>query len=284
MPARKHGYRRISALCLAAALLPAVAACGPTADQVTARTEARTSTPAAPPPVPQQARVRTAEPDPTIVPEPIQVTVSGAQAGMAEPVQEACQLLLRQDTGEFAEAGNCVAAAMEAGTGGEQKVTTTASWLPPGTYTMVFRTAPEFAMELQSADGELAISVAGGTRTLRTPESEVKADSSGGAEETYAAVLADAAELTANPERLRGLMQTAGPARAEYGVDYNGALATRLTAVVEPENPGDFAGTVVLTLDDLYRPLLVEYAGTNRGINTSIRAEISGWGSSGALR
>ena len=283
MPAREHGYRRIAALCLAAVLLPAVAACGPTAEQLTARTEARESTPA-PPPVPQQGRVRTAEPVPTAVPEPLQVAVSGAQAGMAEPVQEACQFLLRQDSGEFPEAADCVAAAMKAGTGAEQKVTTTASWLPPGTYTMVFRTAGEFAMELQSEDGELEISVAGGTRTLRTPDSEVSADSSGGAEETYAAVLADAAELTANPERLRGLMQTANPARVEYGVDYQGVPATRLTAVVEPENPGDFAGSVVLTLDDLYRPLLVEYSGTNRGINTSIRAEITGWGASGALR
>ena len=284
MAARKHGYRRIAALCLAGILLPAVAACGPTAEQVTARTEAAASTSASQPPLPQQARIRTAEPEPTTVPEPIQVTVSGAQAGMAEPVQEACQFLLRQEQGEFAGAADCVAAAMEAGAGAEQKVTTTASWLPPGTYTIAFRTAGEFAMELKSADGGLEISVAGGTRTLRTADSEVRADSSGGAEETYAAVLADAAELTANPERLRSLVRTANPAGVEYGVDYQGAPATRLTAVVEPKNPGDFAGSIVLTLDDLYRPLLVEYAGTNRGISTSIRAEISGWGAGGALR
>ena len=265
-------------------MLPAVAACGPTADQMTARTEAAATTPAIPPPVPQQARVRTAEPEPTAVPEPMQVTVSGAQAGMAEAVQDACQFLLRQDSGEFSGAADCVAAAMEAGTGAEQTVTTTASWLPPGTYTMAFRTAPEFAMELISADGELEISISDGSRTLRTPDSEVSADSAGGAEETYAAVLADAAELTANPDRLRALVQTAGPARAEYGVDYKGSPATRLTAVIEPEKPGDFAGSIILTLDDLYRPLLIEYAGTNRGISTSIRAQISGWGASGALR
>ncbi len=284
MPARKHGYPRMAALCLAAAVVPVLAACGPTADQVSARTEAWTSAPAPPAPVPQQAKVRTAEPEPTATPEPMQVSVSGAQAGMAESVQEACQFLLRRDTGGFDGAGNCVAAAMEAGTGAEQKVTTTASWLPPGTYTMQFRTAPAFAMELRSADGELEISVSENGRTLRTGESTASADASGGAEETYAAVLADAAELTANPDRLRGLVEGAGPARVEYGVDYLGSPATRLTAVVEPQNPGDFAGSIVLTLDDLYRPLLVDYSGSTRGISTSIRAEISGWGSGGALR
>ena len=109
----------------------------------------------------------------------------GPPAGMAESVQDACRFLLRGDSGEFTGAADCVAAAMEAGTGAEQKVTTTASWLPPGTYTMAFRTAPEFAMELISADGELEISISGGSRTLRTPDSVVSADSAGGAEETY---------------------------------------------------------------------------------------------------
>ena len=284
MPARKHGYRRIAALCLAAAALPGLAACGPTAEQVTARAQTSASAPATQHPAPQQARIRTAEPEPTTVPEPIEVTVSGAQADMASAVQQACQFLLRQDPGAFDGAADCLAAAMEAGKGAEQKVTTTASWLPPGTYTMAFRTAGGFAMELKSADGELGISVAGGTRTLRTADSEVRADSSGGAEETYAAVLADAAELTANPERLRALLQTANPAQVDYGVDYQGAPATRLTAVIEPENPGDFAGAVVLTLDELYRPLLIEYSGINRGISTSIRAEITGWGADGPLR
>lgn len=271
-------------LCLAAALVPALAACGPTADQAAARETAQASRPALPPPAPVQAEARTAEPEPAQTPQPLKVSVSGAQATMAENVQEACQWLLRRDNGAFDGAAGCVAAAMEAGTGAEQKVSTTASWLPPGTYTMQFRTAPEFAMKLQSADGGLEISVSGGTRTLRTGDSVVKADASGGAEETYAAVLADAAELTANPRSLGGLMEAAGPAAVEYGVDYQGTAATRLTAVVEPQNPGDFSGSVMLTLDDLYRPLLVEYTGTTRGISTSIRAEISGWGSSGELR
>lgn len=284
MPARKHGYRRLAALCLAAALLPVAAACGPTAEQMTARTQSPASEPPRPEPAPQQARVRTAEPEPTAVPEPLQVSVSGAPAGMAESVQDACRFLLRGDSGEFTGAADCVAAAMEAGTGAEQQVTTTASWLPPGTYTMQFRTAPEFAMELRSADGQLHISVSGAGRTLRTGESKTSADPSGSAEEAYAAVLADAAELTAHPDRLRSLVQTAGSVRAEYGVLYQGAPATRLTAVVEPVNPGDFAGSIVLTLDDLYRPLLIDYAGTTRGISTSIRAEITGWGSGGGLR
>lgn len=283
MPAHKPGYRRIAALCLVSALLPALAACGPTAEQMTARTQSAVSKPPSPDPVPQPAKARTAEPEPTVTPEPLDVTVSGAQAGMAESVQDACQFLLRENSGEFNGAADCVAAAMEAGIGAEQQVSTTASWLPPGTYTMQFRTAPEFAMELRRTDGDLSISVTEAGRTLRTREAVANADPSGGAEEAYAAVLADAAELTANPDRLRSLMQTAATVRAEYGVEYLGTAATRLTADIEPENPGDFAGSVVLTLDELYRPLLIDYSGTTRGISTSIRADITGWGSGGDL-
>ncbi|MBF4995149.1 hypothetical protein ITX31_13650 [Arthrobacter gandavensis] len=284
MPVRKHTHRRAAALCLTAALLPAAAACGPTAEQMTDRIQSAASKPPPAEPVPQHAGPRSAEPEPTVVPEPVQVSVSGAQAGMAESVQEACLFLLRGDSGEFTGAGDCVAAAMEAGAGAEQQVTTTASWLPPGTYTMQFSTAPEFAMELRSADDELQISVSESGRTLRTGESVATADSSGGAEEAYAAVLADAAELTANPDRLRSLVQTAATVRAEYGVEYHGTAATRLTAVVNAERPGDFSGSLVLTLDELYRPLLIDYSGATRGISTSIRAEITGWGSGAGQR
>ena len=288
MRARKRQFRRhsLAALCLAAGLVPAVAACGPTAEQASARESAAVSEPPAPAPEPKQARVPAAEPEPPAAPEPMKVTVSGAQAGMAQEVQDACQPLLREDPGPVPgnEAADCVAAAMVAGSGASQTVSTSASWLPPGTYTMDFRTGETFEMQLDSADGELGISVGGGSRTLRTGDARVAADASGGPEESYAAVLVDAAELTANPQRLGGLVESGTAAAVEYRVDYQGVQATRLTAVVEPKNPGDFSGSIVLTLDELYRPLLIEYAGTTRGISTSIRAEITGWGSSGPLR
>ena len=110
------------------------------------------------------------------------------------------------------------------------------------------------------------------------------ADSGGSAEEAYAAVLVDASELTANPERLRGLLESSGPAAVDYGAVLNGVPVTRLTAVIEPTEPGGFAGAVVLLLDELYRPLLIDYSGTARGLDTSIRAEVSDWGSGGGLR
>lgn len=285
---RRPGRYRIAALCLAAGMLPAVAACGPTADQIASRETTQTTVPPAPAPVPPQAKVRTAEPEPEPAPEPepMQVSVSGAQAGMAEEVQAACQWLLREEARPFpsADAAECVASAMRAGNGAQQTVSTTASWLPPGSYTMDFRTGSDFGMMLRSTDGELEISVESGMRTLRTGDSSVRADASGGAEESYAAVLVDAAELTANPDRLAGLIKSGNPASVEYAVDYKGVSATRLTAVVEPENPGDFSGALTLTLDELYRPLLIEHAGRTRGIATSIRAEITGWGSTGPLR
>ena len=279
MVRRAHPFRRqrIAALCLAA-LLP-TAACGPTAEQLEARQATQgASASASVPAVPQQAQVRTAEPEPPPSSPPLQVGVSGAQVGMAADVQDACQWLLRRDTAPFPEAGSCVSAAMVAGAVARQSLTTTASWLPPGTYTLEFQTAPEFSMELKSQDGKLEISVDGATRSLRTGDSSVAANADGGAEEAYAAVLVDAAELTANPDRLRKLLESARPALPEYDSEYNGVPATKLTAVIDAAEPGGFAGSVVLLLDDLYRPLFIEYTGTTRGIHTSIRASVTDWG------
>jgi len=274
-PIRRH---RITVLCLAA-LLPAVAACGPTAEQLESRQATQgASASASVPAAPQQARVRTTEPDAEPAPPPLQVGVSGAQAGMAANVQDACQWLLRRDTAPFPDAGSCISAAMVAGGGARQSVTTAASWLPPGTYSMDFRTAPGFSMELNSQDGELEITVDGADRTLRTGGAEVAAKADGGAEEAYAAVLVDAAELTSNPDRLRALLDAARPALPDYDAEYNGEPATKLTAVIESAEPGGFTGSLVLVLDELYRPLLVEYTGTTRGIRSSVRASVTDWG------
>ncbi|MBD7994109.1 hypothetical protein H9639_02190 [Arthrobacter sp. Sa2CUA1] len=282
MARRVHPFQRqrIAALCLAAVLLPAAAACGPTAEQFEARQATQdASASASAPAVPGRVHVRTAEPEPKSAPSspPLQVGVSGAQAGMAADVQAACQWLLRGDTAPFPDAGSCVSAAMVAGGGARQKLTTTASWLPPGTYSMEFQTAPAFSMELGSQDGNLEISVDGTSRTLRTKDAAVEADADGGAEEAYAAVLVDAAELTANPDRLRNLLDTARPALPEYGAEHNGVPVTKLTAVIEASEPGGFAGSLVLLLDDLYRPLFIEYTGTTRGIHSSVRASVTGW-------
>ncbi|MCC9193472.1 hypothetical protein LOC59_07395 [Arthrobacter sp. zg-Y916] len=272
--------RRLTAVFLAALLAPAAAACGPTAEQV-ARQEAGTSAVPAVTPAPQQPRIRTAEPEPSPSPsETMSVGVSGAQASMAQDVQDACQWLLRRDPGPYPanQSGDCLAAAMVAGTGAVQSVSTTASWLPPGTYSMDFSTSPEFAMELTSADSALEISVGGGVRTLRTGEgASVTANASGSPEEAYAAILVDAAELTSNPDRVRGLLESANAAAVEYDAVYEGTQATRLTAVVEADEPGGFSGSLVLVLDDLYRPLAIEYVGKTRGIDSAIRAKITGW-------
>ncbi|MBD8043711.1 hypothetical protein H9638_07780 [Arthrobacter sp. Sa2BUA2] len=279
MARRVHPFRRqrIAVLCLAA-LLPAAAACGPTAEQLEARQATQApSVSAAGPAAPQQARVRTAEPEPPPPSAPLQVGVSGAQTGMAADVQDACQWLLRRDTAGFPDAGSCVSAAMVAGAGARQSLTTSASWLPPGTYSMDFRTAPGFSMELNSQDGDLEITVDGASRTLRTGDAAVAANADGGAEEAYAAVLVDAAELTANPDRLRSLLESARPALPEYDSEHNGVPVTKLTAVIEATEPGGFTGSLVLLLDDLYRPLLIEYTGTTRGIHSSVRASVTGW-------
>lgn len=286
MAKRVQPYRQqwLAGLCLAA-LVPVLAGCGPTAEQFEARQSApqprTTSGPAAPPaPAPPSPEP---EPSPSSS-EPVAVQVSGEQAGMAPQVQESCQWLLRRDAAPFPGAGACVSAAMVAGLGARQTVTTTASWLPPGTYSMEFRTAPGFGMILDGQEGDLRISVDGPARTLRTGEAEVTADPGGGPEEAYAAVLVDAAELTANPERLGRLLDSAGPAAIDYGADLDGVPVTKVTGVLKPQEPGGFSGSVVLLLDELYRPLLIEYAGTTRGIASSIRASVTGWGSSGPLR
>ncbi|MFZ3453635.1 hypothetical protein [Arthrobacter sp. 7Tela_A1] len=275
--------RRLAAVFLAALLAPAAAACGPTAEQVARRTAEATAAPAVTP-APQQPRIRTAEPEPSPSPtETMSVGVSGSQASMAQDVQDACQWLLQRDPRPFPsdQSGDCLAAAMVAGTGAAQSVSTTASWLPPGTYSMEFSTSPDFAMELTSADKSLEITVDGGVRTLRTGENaSVTANASGSPEEAYAAVLVDAAELTSNPDRVRGLLESANPAAVEYDAVYDGTPATRLTAMVEADEPGDFTGSLVLVLDDLYRPLAIEYVGKTRGIESAIRAKITGWAAS----
>ncbi|WP_312179318.1 hypothetical protein [Arthrobacter sp.] len=278
--------QRTAVLCLAAALLPVAAACGPTAEQLESR-QATQSPSATGTPAPQEIPAPIPEPEPEPpAPPPLQVGVSGSQAGMAGQVQAECQWLLRRDTAPFpaADAGACVSAAMVAGQGARQSVTTMASWLPPDTYSMDFRTAPGFSMELRSPDAGLEITIDGDSRILRTGDVAVAANADGTPEEAYAAVLVDAAEITGNPERLRGLLESARPAVVDYEADFNGVPATKLTAVIESTEPGEFTGAVVLMLDDLYRPLLIDYSGTTRGMATSIRAVVTDWGSGSVRR
>ncbi|MCC3271508.1 hypothetical protein MUK71_08665 [Arthrobacter zhangbolii] len=279
------------ALALAAALLLPLSACGPTADQLRAREESASATPLQP---------RTAAPRPTEtpVPTPVQPTpttparvgVTGSQAGMPAPVQDACQWLLRRDTAPMpaAEAGECLSAAMAAGGGAVQTLETETSWLPAGTYTVAFATTPEFALELNNEELDVHVSIREGRRELRQAGSAVSANPDGTAEEAYAAVMANAAELTVRPERLAGMVASAGPVEVAYAAPLDGALFTRISGSFDtagretPPDPASGAeipaGSFTLFLDDYYRPVRIEVLGLNQGISSRITAVNSQWG------
>ncbi|MFJ7749551.1 hypothetical protein ACIQXM_06290 [Arthrobacter sp. NPDC097144] len=286
---RRGPLRRLLATVLCVVPLGlALAACGPTAEQSAARQMAsvspapapsvpvrRTSAPALPAPLPA--------PTPTPTPEPLKVGVTGNQEGMPQPVQDACQFLLRRDTASFpaAEAGDCLRAAMIAGSGATQTLTTASSWIPPGTHTMQFTTAPEFSLRLEDSGLGLKITAGAGGGSVDTGGGRVSANTSGTPEEVYAAVLSRAAELTANPDRVAELLQESDSLTVDYGAVLDGAARTKISGHRPADaEAGDMMPTsVTLWLDDFYRPVRFELSAQTRGITSSITADNTGWGS-----
>ena len=280
-------------LALGTALLLPLSACGPTADQLQAREESASASPAPsrtprPDPPARSPDPPPAAPVPVSTAPPAKVGVTGAQAGMPETVQAACQALLRRDGQALPpeEAGNCVAAAMVAGEGGIQSLQTETSWLPTGTYAVEFATAPEFAMTLVNTELDLAINIREGSRELRKAGADIPADAEGSAEEAYAAVLADAAELTVRPERVADMLRSAQRVDLAYDAVFDGAAYTRLSGSFDTGEPGDSgpsgtqipSGSFTLFLDDYYRPARIEIVGLNQGITSTITAVSSQWG------
>ncbi|WP_354182487.1 hypothetical protein [Arthrobacter sp. UYP6] len=202
---------------------------------------------------------------------------------MPQPVQDACQFLLRRDPARLpaGEAGECVRAAMTAGGSGTQTLTTASSWIPQGTHTVEFTTAPEFALTLENAELGLRISAGAGGSSVDTGTGRIAANESGSPEEAYAAVLTRAAELTVNPDRVADLLQGAQSLDVEYGAVLNGAGRTKITGYRTTEdNADDMIPTgVTLWLDDYYRPVRFELTGRTRGIDSSITAVNTAWGS-----
>ncbi|WAP50375.1 hypothetical protein OL239_09725 [Arthrobacter sp. ATA002] len=272
---------------LAAVLLLPLAACGPTAEQLSERQAAAgpSSAPTAPrprpaPPVP--AAPATAASTAASAPEPMKVGVSGSQAGMPQAVQDACQFLLRRDPAAPPpdEAASCVRAAMTAGGGAVQTLETASSWLPQGTHTVEFTTSPEFSMTLENPDLKLAVTAGAGGGSVDTGGGRIAAVPGGTPEEAYAAVLVSAAELTANPERVGALLAGSVSLEVDHTAVLNGAVRTKISGL----RPGDADADdmmptgVTLWLDDYYRPVRYELTGRARGITSSITAVNSGWG------
>lgn len=271
---------------LCAALLLPLAACGPTAEQL----QARSASPTPPPPP-----LRTAAPPqqiPSAAPQetapPVQVGVAGSQTGMPQAVQDACQWLLRRDAEPMPgpEAGTCLAAAISAGGGAVQSLQTSTSWLPAGQYTIRFATDQGFAMSLRGDNFDIEIRE--DSRVLRQDAEEITAKPDGSAEEAYAAVLADAAELTVRPERLAALLAAADRVDVEYGVLQAGTAYTRISGSFAAGSdtsgtPGSSAvipeGSFTIDLDDYYRPVRIGISGLNQGIPSQLTAINSQWGS-----
>ena len=271
---------------LCAALLLPLAACGPTAEQL----QARSASPTPPPPP-----LRTAAPPqqiPSAAPQetapPVQVGVAGSQTGMPQAVQDACQWLLRRDVEPMpgTEAGTCLAAAISAGGGAVQSLQTSTSWLPAGQYTIRFATDQGFAMSLRGDNFDIEIRE--DSRVLRQDAEEITAKPDGSAEEAYAAVLADAAELTVRPERLAALLAAADRVDVEYGVLQAGTAYTRISGSFAAGSDTSGAagssavipeGSFTIDLDDYYRPVRIGISGLNQGIPSQLTAINSQWGS-----
>lgn len=278
---------------LAAALLLPLAACGPTAEQFRDRQSVSgpASVPGAPAPRPVLPSP-SAPPSPSVpatpsaaVPEPaaepLKVGVSGSQAGMPQLVQDACQFLLRRDPAVMPpnEAAACISAGMAAGGGATQTLETASSWLPQGQHTVQFTTAPEFSLTLENQELDLRITAGAGGSSVDTGGGRIKADASGTPEEAYAAVLASAAELTVNPDRVGALFGGAAALDVDYGAILNGAARTKISGVRAGDAAADDMMPTELTvwLDDYYRPVRFELSGQARGISSSITAVNSAW-------
>ena len=285
LPAAVRASRPGAVVFLVAAALT-VTACGPTADQARAR-EVVSASPAAP--VPTQSRtaapapVMTETPAAAPTPEPLKVGVAGSQVGMSQPVQDACQFLLRRDEARMpaGEAGDCVRAAMTAGGGGTQTLTTSSSWIPQGTHTVDFTTAPEFSLTLESPDTGLVVTSGAGGGSVDTGGGRVSAKATGTPEEAYAAVLAHAAELTVNPDRVAEMLDGTESVEVDYAAVLDGAVRTKISGYrsVDPGADDMMPTAVTLWLDDWYRPVRFELTGQTRGIASSITAVNSAWAS-----
>lgn len=266
----------------------ALTSCGPTAEQMRAR-ESVTASSSASVPAPRPAAVPAPVTAPTPAataatpPEPLKVGVAGNQEGMPQPVQDACQFLLRRDSASFpaAEAGDCLHAAMTAGAGATQTLTTASSWIPQGTHTVRFTTAPKFSLILEDSDLGLKITAGEGGASVDTGGGRVSANASGTPEEEYAAVLSRAAELTTNPDRVAELLHDSDSLTVDYGAVLDGAVRTRISGHRPADaEAGDMMPTsVTLWLDDFYRPVRFELSAQTRGITSSILADNTGWGS-----
>lgn len=207
---------------------------------------------------------------------------------MPQPVQDACQVLLRREDGALpaGEVAACVSAAMVAGEGGLQTLTTDTSWLPNGTYTVRFTTGPPFSLFLDSPEQDLSLSAGADGGALRTRGTVADADPEGSAEEASAAVLVSAAALTTDPARVEALLGTAAAVSAEYGVPAEGGVRTVLRADVREDDGGGAgtgtaritAGTLTLVLDDYYRPVSIEIRAVTQGIPSLITAVNTDWG------
>ncbi|MCQ1986851.1 hypothetical protein [Arthrobacter sp. zg-Y844] len=302
-------------LALCAGLLLTVSACGPTAGQLQERDSSASAAPSATGRGAAEPS-RTAHPTqppapvPATTAPPTRVGVTGSQAGMPQPVQDACQWLLRRDPepASGAEAGACVSAAMAAGGGGIQTLRTDTSWLPAGTYSVRFASGPDFAMTLQDTDTDLSITIREGQRVLHKENQDISADRDGTAEEAYAAILADAAELTVRPEKVAALLAPAEEVAVRYGAVLDGEPCTQISGSFDTGDldtgdldTGDLdtgdaqqrgnetgppdgssavlpAGSFSLCLDDFYRPLKIEITGLNQGITSTITAVNAQWG------
>lgn len=267
----------------------ALTACGPTAEQARERAviSASPADPAPPVQRPSPAQVPTMVPEPaptpTPTPEPLKVGVAGSQLGMSQPVQDACQFLLRRDPARMPaeEAGECIKAAMTAGTGGTQTLTTSSSWIPEGTHTVEFTTAPDFSLVLESPDTGLRVTAGAGGGSVDTGGGKVSANESGTPEESYAAVLAHAAELTVNPDRVAEMLGTAGSFEVDYSAVLDGTVRTKITGhrTVDAAADDMTPAGITLWLDDWYRPVRFELTGQTRGIASSITADNGAWAS-----
>ncbi len=212
----------------------------------------------------------------------MKVGVSGSQAGMPQPVQDACQFLLRRDPAPLPadDAAVCVRAAMTAGGGATQTLETASSWLPQGTHTVEFTTGPEFSLTLANEDLNLLITAGAGGGSVDTGGGRITALPDGTPEQAYAAVLASAAELTVNPERVAALLGGSAALEVDYAAVLNGAVRTKISGIrPDGADTDDMMPTgVTLWLDDYYRPIRLELTGRARGITSSITAVNSGWG------
>lgn len=212
---------------------------------------------------------------------------------MPQPVQDACQVLLRRGTGPLpaGETAGCVSTAMVAGAGALQALTTDTSWLPNGSYTVSFTTGPPSSLFLESREQDLSLSVGADGSAVRTRGITAAANPEGSAGEASAAVLVSAAGWTTDPARLEALLGTAPAVTAEYDVPAEDGLHTVLRADVR-EDDGDAgteparipAGTLTLVLDEYYRPVRIEIRAVTQGIPSLITAVNTGWGSSAVPR